>query len=593
MRFLLILMVSLLIIYGCNAEKLEFQSPKLVEFGETALLKCVNNLSAVSDLLNADWTAKWKVTDGNDTSLINFEKKDAATEEYKNSPDQFKGRFESKTIVTEDGVEMVATLANVTASDELSYKCEFETGEGSEMFSYTGQGSFRAFNRPEVAVNNVSNPLELETVELDNGTVVMEPATNEVLVTTCTITNAYPKPMAISWFSIDDATRGGVESAIEGDFMGRAKFAQNADESWNVTSAISLAPDLSLHLKRLQCRVDLGYGYKSVESGSLLVNHPTTDVKLSVSRKNVKEGRLLQVSCETDGYPLNDHINLYKIANGEEVLISATETEHEQVVLFEKKAHRSDSGTYVCRVGGIEKAARVNVQYYDDQVVMKASTTDELTVGDSIEIFCTHNSHPPLTVMMKRPGGEWLATEKLVVLHGQAKDSGKYQCKTSSRKVQMSTMDVQFTDSCRPQMQTNLTESSEGDFLVTVSCTTERANPACDILIESSDDLRVNGHSKRQNSLTKQFIVGSNEMSTTPTFLCHASNMLGRNVTGIRGPNLPTEGGLSTLMIVVIISAVTFLLVGLPLVYYKFCKKPANESHIKGKQLDAAEVEKL
>ena len=47
------------------------------------------------------------------------------------------------------------------------------------------------------------------------------------------------------------------------------------------------------------------------------------------------------------------------------------------------------------------------------------------------------------------------ATE-LVVLHGQAKDSGKYQCKTSSRKVQMSTMDVQFTDSCRPQMQTNV-----------------------------------------------------------------------------------------------------------------------------------------
>ena len=61
---------------------------------------------------------------------------------------------------------MVATLANVTASDELSYKCEFETGEGSEMFSYTGQGSFRAFNRPEVAVSNVNNPLELETVEL-------------------------------------------------------------------------------------------------------------------------------------------------------------------------------------------------------------------------------------------------------------------------------------------------------------------------------------------------------------------------------------------------------------------------------------------
>ena len=55
-------------------------------------------------------------------------------------------------------------------------------------------------------------------------------------------------------------------------------------------------------------------------------------------------------------------INLYKIANGEEVLISATETEHEQVVVFEKKAHRSDSGTYVCRAGGIEKAARVNVQ---------------------------------------------------------------------------------------------------------------------------------------------------------------------------------------------------------------------------------------
>ena len=62
---------------------------------------------------------------------------------------------------------MVATLANVTANDELLYKCEFESGEDSQMFSYTGQGSFRAFNRPEIVVNNVGNPIDLETyVEL-------------------------------------------------------------------------------------------------------------------------------------------------------------------------------------------------------------------------------------------------------------------------------------------------------------------------------------------------------------------------------------------------------------------------------------------
>ena len=55
-------------------------------------------------------------------------------------------------------------------------------------------------------------------------------------------------------------------------------------------------------------------------------------------------------------------VNLYKVVNGEEVLISATETEHEQVVVYEKRAHRSDTGTYLCRVGSIEKVARVNVQ---------------------------------------------------------------------------------------------------------------------------------------------------------------------------------------------------------------------------------------
>ena len=55
-------------------------------------------------------------------------------------------------------------------------------------------------------------------------------------------------------------------------------------------------------------------------------------------------------------------INLYKFVNYEEVLISATETKHEQVVVFEKRAHRSDTGTYVCRVGSIEKVAQANVQ---------------------------------------------------------------------------------------------------------------------------------------------------------------------------------------------------------------------------------------
>ena len=45
---------------------------------------------------------KLKVSKQN-TSFINFEKNDAAIEEYKNSPEQFKGRFESKTTVTENG----------------------------------------------------------------------------------------------------------------------------------------------------------------------------------------------------------------------------------------------------------------------------------------------------------------------------------------------------------------------------------------------------------------------------------------------------------------------------------------------------------
>ena len=42
---------------------------------------------------------------------------------------------------------------------------------------------------------------------------------------------------------------------------------------------------------------------------------------------------------------------------------------------------------------------------------MKASkSTDELNVGDNIEITCSHQAYPAQTVLMRRPNGDWKQT---------------------------------------------------------------------------------------------------------------------------------------------------------------------------------------
>ena len=59
-------------------------------------------------------------------------------------------------------------------------------------------------------------------------------------------------------------------------------------------------------------------------------------------------------------------------------------------------------------------------------------------------------------------------------------------------------------------------------------------------------------------------------------FTCYAENVLGQNKSNIAAPSdvlsaPPKEGGMSPGIVVVIILAVTFVLVGLPYAYYKFC----------------------
>ena len=50
-----------------------------------------------------------------------------------------------------------------------------------------------------------------------------------------------------------------------------------------------------------------------------------------------------------------------KDKNNFETLIRETATQFEQIISFEKKAQRTDSGTYVCRVGDIEKSQKINI----------------------------------------------------------------------------------------------------------------------------------------------------------------------------------------------------------------------------------------
>ena len=64
---------------------------------------------------------------------------------------------------------------------------------------------------------------------------------------------------------------------IEEDFVEEATFGENLDSSWNATTTLSVMPDLSLHLKKFRCRVDLGLeagqsSYQSAESDRMLVN---------------------------------------------------------------------------------------------------------------------------------------------------------------------------------------------------------------------------------------------------------------------------------------------------------------------------------
>ena len=66
------------------------------------------------------------------------------------------------------------------------------------------------------------------------------------------------------------------EVEIAGDFMEEAMMVENADKSWNLNTTLSLMPELSLHLKKFQCKVDLGLEvdglYQSEESDRMLIN---------------------------------------------------------------------------------------------------------------------------------------------------------------------------------------------------------------------------------------------------------------------------------------------------------------------------------
>jgi len=187
----------------------------------------------------------------------------------------------------------------------------------------------------------------------------------------------------------------------------------------------------------------------------------------------------------------------------------------------------------------------------------------------------------------------------LVVTNGQVDDSGRYECKTRNNNVLQSAYDVQFRSTCEIKINSMLTQSSEGHMLVTVKCQTPQANPACSFEIKSKDGLVSNNNDMREtNSLSRQFVVDANGVTDLPTFTCYAENELGQNKSSVAAPSdvltaPPKEGGMSPGIVVVIILAVTFVLVGLPYAYYKFCKKPANQGHIKGSQLDSVEVEKL
>ena len=62
---------------------------------------------------------------------------------------------------------MIGTLKNVTADDEATYRCELEFDGDGQLFSYRGQGTFNVYKKPELDIQNVNNPLNLETyVEL-------------------------------------------------------------------------------------------------------------------------------------------------------------------------------------------------------------------------------------------------------------------------------------------------------------------------------------------------------------------------------------------------------------------------------------------
>jgi len=257
------------------------------------------------------------------------------------------------------------------------------------------------------------------------------------------------------------------------------------------------------------------------------------------------------------------------------------------------------SGKYICRVGDVEKITDLNVLYHDKAVDMKLSNDGALFEGDSLTITCDHEANPQQTVYMKRPNGKWKKTKKIVIEAGQVSDSGEYKCKTDRDLVAQVKKDIQFQNECKPIMSTQLTQASEGHLLITVKCSTVEANPTCNLDIESNDkSLKSNINENTPNYLSKQYIVDAEGLSTVPSFTCTATNVVGTSKSEVKASkdvliDPPSKGGMSPGIVVVIILAVTFVLVGLPYAYYKFCKKPANERHIKGSQLDSVEVEKL
>lgn len=470
------------------------------EIISVSLTKSAENVEAGSSLdficswvLNGDYNDYdednfqmfWKLEQNGDTQTVASWEPDAADEDSVIYYLQHSLENRVTVIPSFDGRNATMQVADLRiADDNMDITCEIHWGRRFE----DGKATVQVYDNADlVELEEISSTLEGRTLEF-NGTLT-EPESQEVA--TCSVSNVYPKPAAVT-FRVGDEDIN-VEVAEE-------DVIEEADGTFSVKASLVLEPEGQYNGDLVDCISIAAEDAPVQQAGandtfSLDVYYYTNDVELVIGGQadrqgegaySVVESQVYTVSCQANGNPAPELT--ITDANGEEITnggeIYAVRAVGDTIQKISCSANNNEEG-FMEQVSA-EEDAELDV-YYIGNVDVGSDETGELHEGFARE--CNVQGHPAPKIQWTKGSSSQIVNEGTLDLGSLSyDDKGEYTCTASNAAGSESdSFSLDVDGPCIVDITAKNTGNSQevaGQASLELKCSVQ--GPECTIVWESS-----------------------------------------------------------------------------------------------------------